>query len=68
MWAAGNGGDRGDSCAADAYASSIYTIAVGSADESGRQAYYDEECSAKMVTTFSYNSKSRDRGQIVIHR
>ena len=30
MWAAGNGGGRGDSCAADGYVNSIYTIAVGS--------------------------------------
>ena len=61
MWAAGNGGHKGDSCATDAYASSIYTISVGSANGSGSQAYYDEDCSAKMVTTFSYNSKSKEQ-------
>ena len=33
--AAGNGGSRGDSCAADGYVNSIYTIAVGSVDRSG---------------------------------
>ena len=56
MWAAGNGGTYFDSCAADGYSSSIYTIAVGSADQNGGPADYDEQCAAKMVTTFSYNS------------
>jgi len=56
VWAAGNGGTYHDSCAADGYTSSIYTIGVGSADQNGRQADYDEDCSGKMVVTFSYNS------------
>ena len=56
MWAAGNGGIYYDSCAADGYVNSIYTIAIGSADQNGRQADYDEDCSAKMAITFSYNS------------
>ena len=58
VWAAGNGGSYFDSCAADGYVNSIYTIAVGSADQNGQQAYYDENCSAKMAVTFSYNSDS----------
>ena len=57
VWAAGNGGQYFDSCAADGYTSSIYTIGVGSADQNGRQADYDEDCSAKMAVTFSYNSE-----------
>ena len=40
---------------------SIYTIAVGSADQNGGQAYYDEDCSAKMAVTFSYNSNHGDQ-------
>ncbi len=56
IWASGNGGRNDDSCAADGYASSIYTIAVGSADPIGTQAYYDEACSGKMAVTFSYSS------------
>ena len=56
VWAAGNGGRYFDSCAADGYVNSIYTIAVGSADQNGEQADYDEDCSAKMAVTFSYNS------------
>ena len=58
MWAAGNGGEYFDSCAADGYSSSIYTISVGSADQTGQQAAYDEDCSSKMAVTFSYNSAS----------
>ena len=56
VWAAGNGGEYYDSCTADGYASSIYTIAVGSADQNGKQADYDEFCSSKMAVTFSYDS------------
>ena len=56
MWAAGNGGDEGDSCAADGYASSIYTIAIGAASSNGSQASYDEDCAGKMAVAFVTNS------------
>ena len=52
VWAAGNGGHLGDSCAADGFVSSIYTIAIGSASANGTAAFYDEKCSAKMATNF----------------
>ena len=55
MWAAGNGGYYNDSCAADGYVNSIYTIAIGSAGSDGRPAYYDERCSAKLAVTFVHN-------------
>ena len=29
---------------------------MGSADQNGKQADYDESCTAKMVVTYSYNS------------
>ena len=51
MWANGNGG-REDDCAADGYAASIYTISVGSLSVNGNYSWYDESCSAKMVTTY----------------
>ena len=57
VWAAGNGGRYYDSCAADGYITSIYTIAVGAANDIGNQAWYDEQCSAKMVVTFNDNSE-----------
>ena len=56
MFASGNGGEYYDSCAADGYAASIYTIAVGSANSYGGQADYDEQCASKMAVTFSYNT------------
>ena len=56
VWAAGNGGEWHDSCAADGYVNSIYTIAVGSADQNGLQADYDEACPAKMAVTYTHNS------------
>lgn len=52
MWAAGNGGEVGDSCAADGYVNSIYTIAFGSANSDGLASSYDEECAAKMAVAF----------------
>ena len=60
MWAAGNGGYNGDTCACDGYVSSMYTIAIGSANEYGRQAIYDENCPAKMAVTFSFNSQIKN--------
>ena len=57
----GNGQSYGDSCATDGYASSIYTIAVGSVNQWGQRAYYDETCSARMAVTFNYNKNSRTR-------
>lgn len=67
VWAAGNGGQNGDSCAADGYASSMYTIAVGSADEYGRQAVYDENCPAKMAVTFGLNSGKYQLNSVSTH-
>ena len=54
-FAAGNGGDIDDSCAADGYTNSIYTISVGAIDVTGRPAYYDEVCSAKLVSGYVEN-------------
>ena len=51
MWANGNGGEN-DDCAADGYASSIYTISVGSIGADGRPSSYDEKCSSKLVVTY----------------
>ncbi len=65
MWAAGNGGDNGDSCAADGYTSSIYTIGIGSAASDGTQAYYDEQCSGKMAVVFVNNPHSSGLNSVV---
>lgn len=67
MWAAGNGGLSDESCAANGFVNSIYTIAVGSAGSDGRQAYYDEKCSAKMTTAFVHNRYGSDDGLHVVY-
>ena len=59
VWAAGNGRSSGDCCSTDGYASNIFTIAVGSVDQTGQRAFYDEECPAKMVVVFHYNRPLR---------
>lgn len=61
MFAAGNGGDISDTCAADGYVNSIYTIAVGSVSIDGRQSYYDEQCSGKLVVAFTDNRYQYNR-------
>ena len=68
MWAAGNGGQYGDSCAADGYINSIYTIGVGAANNNGLPAYYDEQCSAKMIVTFNQNARHNFSSHVVSGR
>ena len=60
VFSSGNGGEYDDSCAADGYVNSIYTIAVGSANQQGRQAVYDENCSGKMAVTYSYDNQEEN--------
>jgi hypothetical protein len=54
-FAAGNGGDCDDSCAADGYASSIYTIGVGAINRDGTPPFYDERCSSKLAGAFAFS-------------
>ncbi|XP_076479067.1 neuroendocrine convertase 1 isoform X3 [Bombus vancouverensis nearcticus] len=53
VWASGNGGLRSDDCGCDGYVGSIYTIAVGSASQTGRFPWYGESCPATLATTYS---------------
>ncbi|KAK3729636.1 hypothetical protein QZH41_020664 [Actinostola sp. cb2023] len=53
VWASGNGGGFQDDCGCDGYASSIYTIAVGSVSSHGKTTYYDEKCAATMAVVYS---------------
>ncbi|BHF64329.1 hypothetical protein SprV_0200733200 [Sparganum proliferum] len=61
VWASGNGGRRGDSCAADGYASSIYTLSVSSVSEQNTKPWYLEKCASTMVSTYSSGGPS-ERG------
>lgn len=56
VWANGNGGSRGDNCAFDGYASSPYSLAVGSVDEGGRMPWYGEQCAATVAVTYAYST------------
>jgi hypothetical protein len=62
-FAAGNGGSL-DTCAADGYSNSIYTISVGSAASNGNQSAFDEQCSAKMVVTFDSDPYNVERAVV----
>ncbi len=52
LFAAGNGGFVKDTCAADGYCNSIYTIGIGAVNSNGEQTPYDEQCAGKMAMTF----------------
>ena len=52
LFAAGNGGVYDDSCAANGYVNSIYTIAIGSATNTGELPGYEVPCSGKMAVSF----------------
>lgn len=67
VWAAGNGGEYFDSCAADGFVSSIYTIAVGSVNRDGTRTEYDELCAGKMTVAFSHSTVGVDN-QLVRYR
>jgi subtilisin family serine protease len=50
VWAGGNGRTSGDNCNYDGWANSRYTIAVAAVDDTGKQAWYSEECSALVIS------------------
>ena len=53
VWASGNGGAEGDSCACDGYVNSVYTIAITATSENGTKPRYTEECPAILATAYS---------------
>ena len=53
VWAAGNGGNVGDDCNCDNYASSIYTISVTAATDMNAHAWYAEKCTSTLTTAYS---------------
>ncbi len=62
IWAAGNGGDRQDRVDYDPYASSRYTIAVGSIDDDDDRSYYSEPGASVMVAAPSSGTPGVNRG------
>lgn len=53
VWASGNGGKFKDSCSADGYCNSIFTITVASTTEREKVPWYSEKCSSILTTTYS---------------
>lgn len=53
MWASGNGGNFLDDCNCDGYASSIYTLTIGSASPTGFRTSYDENCPSTMAVVYT---------------
>ncbi|KAK3854786.1 hypothetical protein Pcinc_038753 [Petrolisthes cinctipes] len=53
VWAAGNGGSAGDNCNCDGYTSSIHTLSIGSASETGQFPWYGERCTSTLATAYS---------------
>ncbi|KAL3316961.1 Proprotein convertase subtilisin/kexin type 6 [Cichlidogyrus casuarinus] len=59
IWASGNGGQKGDSCAYDGYASSMFTISISSVSESNTRPWYLERCASTMATTYSSGGQTQ---------
>ena len=53
MWASGNGGNSLDDCNCDGYASSIYTLTIGSISPTGFRTSYDENCPSTMAVVYT---------------
>uniref|UniRef100_A0A1I7XHB5 P/Homo B domain-containing protein n=1 Tax=Heterorhabditis bacteriophora TaxID=37862 RepID=A0A1I7XHB5_HETBA len=53
VWASGNGGSRQDSCSADGYTTSVYTLSISSATYDNHRPWYLEECPSSIATTYS---------------
>ncbi|XP_068205095.1 neuroendocrine convertase 1-like [Palaemon carinicauda] len=53
VWAAGNGGSAGDDCNCDGYTSSIYTLSISSASETGLFPWYGERCASTLAAAYS---------------
>jgi furin len=53
VWASGNGGSRQDSCSADGYTTSIYTLSISSTTFDNRRPWYLEECPSTIASTYS---------------
>ena len=67
MFAAGNGGIAGDSCAFSGYVNSIHTIAISAVNWDGSVPAYIEQCAAIMAVTYGQDmfTKGQDKAPIV---
>ncbi|KAJ3510244.1 hypothetical protein NMY22_g16029 [Coprinellus aureogranulatus] len=67
VFAAGNGGHKGDQCNFDGYTNSIYSVTVAAVDYKGLHPRYSETCTANMVVGYTSGSGNHivttDRGK-----
>ncbi|XP_015784576.1 neuroendocrine convertase 1 [Tetranychus urticae] len=61
VWASGNGGNNDDNCNCDGYASSIYTLSIGSASQNGSFPWYGERCASTIAVTYSSGGKNEGK-------
>ncbi|XP_053375877.1 neuroendocrine convertase 2-like [Mercenaria mercenaria] len=52
-FASGNGGYMDDSCSADPYSGSMYTISISAVDQNAASASYSERCTSILAATYS---------------
>lgn len=67
VFAAGNGGIAGDSCAFSGYVNSIHTIAISAVNWDGSVPAYIEQCAAIMAVTYGQDmfTKGQDKAPVV---
>ena len=67
VFAAGNGGIAGDSCAFSGYVNSIHTIAISAVNWDGSIPAYTEQCAAIMAVTYGQDmfTNGKDKAPIV---
>lgn len=61
MFAAGNGGTMGDSCAFNGYVNNIRTIAISGVNWDGSVPAYSEQCAAIMAVTYGQDVFQRGK-------
>jgi len=67
VFAAGNGGIPGDSCAFSGYVNSIYTIAISAVNWDGSVPAYTEQCAAIMAVTYGQDmfTNGKDKAPMI---
>ena len=67
VFAAGNGGITGDSCAFSGYVNSIHTIAISAVNWDGSVPAYTEQCAAIVAVTYGQDmfTNGKDKAPLV---
>lgn len=65
VFAAGNGGVTGDSCAFNGYVNSIYTIAISGVNWDGKVPSHAEPCAAIIAVTYGEDKYDRRKAPVI---